>query len=106
MQDYAEAVKWYRVAAEQGMSNAQFLLDVMYSDGRGVAQDKVQAYMWVNLAAVSRSQGDEGEKSAKAREEVAQQMTPDQIAKAQRLASEWRPKTWDELKDRLETNSR
>ncbi len=33
-------------------------------------------------------------------------MTPDQIAEAQRLASKWKPKTWDELKTGLETKGR
>ena len=33
-------------------------------------------------------------------------MTPDQIAEAQRLAREWKPKTRDELKKGLEDRSR
>jgi len=35
-QDDAEAVKWYRLAAEQGDANAQFNLGGMYEDGEGV----------------------------------------------------------------------
>ena len=34
-QDYAEALKWYRLAAAQGFAKAQFLLGVMYAKGRG-----------------------------------------------------------------------
>ena len=32
-QDYKEAVKWYRLAAEQGDANAQYNLGVMYDNG-------------------------------------------------------------------------
>ena len=34
-QDYAEAAKWYRKAAEQGYAEAQYFLAFMYSLGRG-----------------------------------------------------------------------
>ncbi len=35
-QDYAEAVRWYRLAAEQGYASAQGSLGFMYSKGRGI----------------------------------------------------------------------
>ena len=35
-QDYAEAVSWYRLAAEQGNATAQSNLGAMYDNGRGV----------------------------------------------------------------------
>jgi hypothetical protein len=89
-QDYFEAAKWYRKAAEQGHPDAQRDLGVMYFDGEGVQQDLVQAHMWLNLAA---AQGDL--KSQQAREKVAEKMTPSQIAEAQRLAREWKPKGKD-----------
>ena len=38
-QDYAQAVKWYRKAAEQGYANAQFNLGLMYTKVEGVPQD-------------------------------------------------------------------
>jgi hypothetical protein len=59
----------------------------MYDNGNGVPQDYVQAHMWFNLAGV---QGDED--ATKKRDIVAAKMTPDQIAEAQRLAREWKPK--------------
>ena len=37
-QDYAEAVKWYRLAAEQGFAMAQDNLGLMYKNGQGVPQ--------------------------------------------------------------------
>ncbi len=86
-QDDAEALRWYRRAAVQGNASAQFNLGVMYRKGQGVPQDDVQAHLWVNLAA---AQGDED--ARKARDILAEQMTPAQLAEAQRLAREWKPK--------------
>ncbi len=81
--DYAEAVKWYRQAAERGLGAAQLNLGVMYAQGQGVRQDLVQAYEWFDLAA---SLGDSV--GIRNRDAVAAKMTPSQIAKAQRMASE------------------
>ena len=92
-QDYTEAVKWYRLAAEQGHASAQSNLGVRYAKGEGVPQDDVLAHKWFNLAA---AQGDASAK--KGRDIVTDRMTREQIAEAQRLAREWKPKTWDELK--------
>jgi TPR repeat protein len=51
-QDYAEAVKWYRRAAEQGNTDAQMRLGVMYEDGRGgLPQDDAEAAKWYRKAA-------------------------------------------------------
>jgi len=80
-QDYAEAVKLYRLAAQQGYLGAQLNLGVMYYLGRGVPQDNVKAHMWLNLAAVSGYAG-----ATKGRDIAASNMTPAQIAEAQRMA--------------------
>jgi TPR repeat protein len=45
-QDYAEAMKWYREAAEQGLAQAQHNLGVMYDQGQGVPQDYAEAMKW------------------------------------------------------------
>jgi uncharacterized protein len=86
-QDYATAASWYRKAAEKGDSDAQSNLGDLYLDGRGVPQDYVIAHMWFNLAAAG------GNKDAvKTRNNLAARMTPGQIAEAQKLAREWKPK--------------
>ena len=36
-EDDAEAVRWYRLAADQGDADAQYNLGVMYANGEGVA---------------------------------------------------------------------
>ena len=91
-QDYVEAVKWFRRAAEQGFADAQDALARMYVQGQGVPKDYVQAHLWFNLAA-SRFRGTGLNIDAAARDNLAADMTPAQIAEAQRLAREWRPKT-------------
>ena len=49
--DYAEAVRWYRKAAEQGNANAQYNLGLMYEEGLGVAKDGAEAMRWFRKAA-------------------------------------------------------
>jgi TPR repeat protein len=90
-QDDAEAVKWYRLAAEQGYASAQYNLGLMYAKGQGVPQDYVQAHMWFDLAA-SRFSALGAENAVKNRDLAASRMTPAQIAEAQRLAREWKPR--------------
>ena len=51
LQDDAEAVKWYRLAADQGNAPAQSDLGFMYANGRGVPQDGTEAVKWYRLAA-------------------------------------------------------
>ena len=50
-QDYADAMKWYRLAADQGDEDAQNNLGVMYAKGQGVPQDYAEAVKWFRLAA-------------------------------------------------------
>lgn len=50
-QDDGEAVKWYRLAAEQGHAEAQYSLGYMYDNGEGVPRDFSEAVKWYRLAA-------------------------------------------------------
>lgn len=54
-QNYAEAVNWFRKAADQGYVGAQYGLGVMYENGYGVDQDYAEAVRWYRKAA---DQGD------------------------------------------------
>src|SRR6266481_5266799 len=49
--DEAEAVKWFRKAAEQNVADAQFSLGVCYANGQGVAKDEAEAVKWYRKAA-------------------------------------------------------
>jgi uncharacterized protein len=85
--DYATALSWLRKAAEQGYADAQNFLGQMYAGGYFVPQDYVIAHMWFDLAVASGRQD-----AAKIRDTIAARMTPAQIAEAQKLAREWKPK--------------
>jgi TPR repeat protein len=82
-QDNKEAVKWWRLAAEQGYASAQFNLGGMYGEGISVIQNYVIAHMWFNIAA---SNGYESAK--KGIDIVESRMSSEQIAEAQKLARE------------------
>ena len=47
----AEIAKWYRLATEQGLPEAQFNLGLAYHSGKGVKKDKTEAAKWFSLAA-------------------------------------------------------
>jgi TPR repeat protein len=51
LQDYAEAVRWYRLAAEQGYAQAQYYLGEMYRNAQGFTQDYSEAVKWYRLSA-------------------------------------------------------
>ncbi len=85
-QNHVEALKWLRLAADQGNSAAQLGLGVRYYEGRGVPQDFLSAHMWFNLSAAKGYKD-----AAKNRDLAAQRMTSAQVAEAQKLAREWKP---------------
>ena len=86
--DDAEAARWYRLAADQGLTEAQYNLGLLYVTGRGVSRNDVTAYMWFDLVAL-RSTGAIRDNGIHYRDLVAQRMTAIQIADTQRLALEW-----------------
>jgi TPR repeat protein len=86
-QDFKKALYWYRLSAKQGNDLAQRRLGFMYERGDGVAKDYVQAYMWYLLGATGGA-----DRGAARKDALAKQMTPEQIAEAQKLAQEWKPK--------------
>ncbi|MCM2314768.1 MAG: sel1 repeat family protein [Thermoanaerobaculia bacterium] len=92
-EDPVEAAKWLLRSAEQGFAAAQLDLAAAYTTGRGVPRDYVQAYLWSYLATTQFAPGDHRIGIATfTRDNAASSMTAEQIAEAQRLASEWKPK--------------
>jgi len=76
-QDYGEAVKWYKLAAQQGFSSSQGNLGLLYLKGYGVPQDNLLAHMWSSLGKNFTNVG-----------LAAENMTPEDITKAQQMAEE------------------
>ncbi len=71
-------------AQEDRCGDAMYRLGMMFSTGHGVPYDIVAAHMWFNLAALM------GNEDAKAwRKQLSDEMSPDQVAEAQRQAREW-----------------
>ncbi|MBN1141703.1 MAG: sel1 repeat family protein [Deltaproteobacteria bacterium] len=87
----AEATNWYRRAAEGGYGPCQYALGQKYEQGAGVPKDLVKAHLWYHLA--TRGLGDQAlwDKAKAARARVAAKLTPQQLARAQKLGKEWRP---------------
>ena len=98
-QNYAEAVEWYRLGAELSDGSAQYQLGLMYESGKGVEKNLVQAHKWYNLVASwtpSREQWwlfAPTERAAAHRDGVEKLLTSAELAEAQRLARQWRPRT-------------
>ena len=83
LQDHKTAVKWWKLAAEQGHAGAQTSLSIAYAHGQGVIQDDVYAHMWENIVASNGI-----EHSGAFRDFLAKRMTPSQLEKTQELARE------------------
>ena len=82
LEDAPEAVKWLRLAADQGVAAAQFNLGVMYANGGGLPEDYVLGYAWLNLAA---TQGSETAREYK--DDLQERMTAGQIAQAEEMSA-------------------
>ncbi|MCH8041453.1 MAG: SEL1-like repeat protein [Nitrospinae bacterium] len=76
--DYDTALQEFQLLAVQGHAQAQVNLGIMYSQGRGVPKDSVQAYRWYTLAA---GQGDD--LAERLKYHLEKSMTLDQLAEAQ-----------------------
>ena len=81
-QDCKEAVRWWKLVAEQGHAMAQNNLGAMYVIGQGVLTDFVLAHMWVNLASANGL-----EIGPEHREKIVALITPEEILKAQTMAT-------------------
>jgi uncharacterized protein len=86
-QDLPVAASWYCKAAEQGSGIAKYNLGVMYCNASHPwFQDLVVGYMWLELAAMDDARW------GTYRDSVSKLLTPAQIAEAQKLSREWKPK--------------
>jgi putative methionine-R-sulfoxide reductase with GAF domain len=83
-QDYAEAFRWFSLAAEQGNVPAQATLGAYYWAGRGTPVDLNKAYFWSLLAETG---GDEASKQRVAL--LASRLNRNQMLVAQQQADDW-----------------
>ncbi len=73
-----------REAEKQRSGDALYKMGLLYSTGQGVELDYVQAHKWFNLAAMAGS-----EAARIRRAELADEMSSEEIAAAQREARKW-----------------
>jgi hypothetical protein len=85
-EDDLEAAKWFRRAAGQGHALAQLALGLAYLGGTGVPKDLCLACMWCNIAELQGL-----EVAAAVRKQATDQMTPAQIAEAEKRVRGWKP---------------
>ncbi|GAB2175162.1 tetratricopeptide repeat protein [Dongia sp. agr-C8] len=91
--DYAKALKWYRASARQGYADSMVGLSVMYLGGQGVAKDRREAFVWLNLAAQYMSDKQALAKVKQVRDEIGRTLTKDDIAFAKAESLLLQPET-------------
>jgi TonB family protein len=82
-QDYREAIKWLRKSADRGLADSQYELGLLYRDGNGVQKDPVTALLWL-----TESANQSFNPAVIARSQLAETMSPGEIAAMERLLSE------------------
>ena len=86
--DMAQAAEWYRKAAEQGDATAQGTLGTLYFMGQGVAQNYVEAYFWLDLAAATK--GPKQSQYAANRQLVGTHITADELESTRERIAAWK----------------
>ena len=85
-QSYENAAAWYRKAANRGIGDAQYNMGSLHAAGLGVEQSYVEAFKWFSLAAAHGI-----DQAVIALFFSIENLTEEQIAEAQRLATDWKP---------------
>jgi uncharacterized protein len=91
-QDRQKGVELYKIGAEKNSINGMLNLGVSLWQGAGVAHDLVQAYMWLDLARFYTQNSSNMNAKWRIRgalDEVAKEMTAEQINTAKQLSQEW-----------------
>jgi len=112
LKDFDMAARYFAQSAQQANDYGMMSLGLAFIRGQGVEQNKVQAYFWLSLSNLRKSvstgiglarlqllqrtpgyesYGDDMLDRSTVRDELAQTMTPQEIAEAQRLARDWLP---------------
>jgi TPR repeat protein len=83
--DIDSAMAWYERAARSGFGKAQFNLALLLEQRRSTPADLERAYAWFKLAGANGIEVAPGRLAA-----LAPAMSPEQVARADRQAEEWR----------------
>jgi len=82
-QDYYLAAKWFRKAAMQGHSKAQFYLAMLFVKGQGVPKSIFHAYSWLSLACCQQLT-----EAIEARKQLEPHLTAKQMQSALKVAAD------------------
>lgn len=88
--DYPKAARLFKQAADLGVRDSQFNLGILYARGLGVPRDLTSSYKWFAIAA----NGGDGD-SAKKRDDVAQVLSREDLARARLAVETWTAKPLD-----------
>ena len=85
-----EAVKWLKLAGDQGYDSSLYGLSSSYHDGKGVPQDLSLALVYFKLAMMT-SETELTESTKAVLDEMIARMSDAELEKAQKMVSEWKP---------------
>jgi hypothetical protein len=85
-QNLAEAVKWYRKAAEQGHDSAQYKLGLAYQKGKGVPKSETEAYIWLNISAENGAPFNGRGRAGELADEIRASLSAIQLEQAEKIA--------------------
>ena len=81
-ENFEEAVKWWKMASDQGYPDALYSLSGSYFQGKGAPKDLSLAYVYFKLSKVP---------PRKQVNEMAAILSKDELKNAEKLVSEWKP---------------
>jgi TPR repeat protein len=79
---FEEAVKWWKMAGDQGYPNALYSLSGSYFQGKGAPKDLSLAYAYFKLSKLA---------PGKKVNDMAAILSPPELKNAEKLVSEWKP---------------
>jgi TPR repeat protein len=88
--DFNQSIALFRRAAQDGQPLALYNLALSYDQGWGVARNPVAAFIWYDITA-RLSDADHRARAAAERDRLAKEISPAQLAGAQRAAENWKP---------------
>ncbi len=88
-EDSQTAIEWLNKAAEAGRPLAQHYLATMTYSGEGTPKDPVKALMWLDIAIVHYQDGAQKTRAIADRDNISQQLSRRDRARAFELARDW-----------------
>ena len=82
-----EAFVWMHKAADAGQAGGMFFTGIAFWSGRGIEQDMVEAYKWLELSI--KFSPEKNQPAATALEGITRVLSPQQIAEAKKREADW-----------------